>query len=296
MIRPVLLAALLLFASRVDAAPLRRPALMAYYESWLAPTSGSPFADLPASLDVLALAFARPDAVYDGTQLAGTGLQFSQSESVLRAAVAQLRKANPALRIVLSVGGSSYTGWGALDEHAIARLVRDLGLDGIDVDFEPADPGCVIEPSQVHCRSDAQWAAILRRLRAVLPRPALLTVPGWSVGAYGTGVWQSAAPGGPYAGMMLAPLHDPGAAAIDLVSVMAYDAGSSFKPAQAYAAYRAAWPGLLLGGVAVADGAPALPGPDGLMIYGWLTPAQKGQPSAADIARQMCQGWGRPKC
>lgn len=109
-------------------------------------------------------------------------------------------------------------------------------------------------------------------MRAALPRPALLTVPRWSVGAYGEGAWAQAEPRSPWTGSMLALLRSPAGAMIDLVSLMAYDTGPRLDPAKALAAYRAAWPGPVLMGASVADGAGWLQAsPDGAMLYGWLS-------------------------
>ena len=265
---------------------------MAYYESWLASGNHAGLDRLPAMLDIVALSFAKPDASYHGgLDLSQTGLQFSQPGPAVRDAVSALHRTNPDTRILLAVGGSSYKNWTGLDTAALARLVQDLKLDGVDVDFEPSDPQCHSTPGSVRCASDTEWEAILVRLRAAFPRPVMLTVPGWSVGAFGAGPWADARPRSPWTGSMLGPLRNPGPAAADLVSVMAYDAGPGFDPAQAYAAYRAAWKGPLLGGVSVESGSPALPGPDGLMIYGWLGQPPGGRPGAAAIALAACRQW-----
>ncbi len=243
-------------------------------------------------VDVVVLAFARPDARYaGGLDLGGTGLQFPHPGAVVRDAVARLHRNNPGTRVLLGIGGQTYGSWAALDTGAIALLVGDLGLDGVDVDFEPADPRCVANADGVRCMSDGAWKSALERLRAAPPRPAMLSVPGWSVGAFGAGPWRDARPRGPWTGSMLAPLRDPGMAAVDLVSVMAYGAGAGFDATRAYAAYRAAWPGALLGGVSVAAGTPAMATQDGLMIYGWLTRPPPGAPDAPAIAMAACRAW-----
>ena len=232
--------------------------LLAYVESWLERPATTPgelrLASPPAGLDLMALAFARPEMRYaGGLSLAGTGLQFSAGGAVLRQGLALARRSRPGLRIILSVGGATYqSGWGQLDAGHVAALVTDFGLDGVDVDFEPADPGCGPgAEGRVRCRSDAALIGAVTALRAALPRPALLTVAGWSTGAYGEGAFRTAPPGGHWMGSMLALLRHPVAATIDAVNVMSYDAGASYRSEQAAAAYRAAWPGTLLLGVAV---------------------------------------------
>src|SRR5690606_20879920 len=130
--------------------------------------------------------------------------------------------------------------------------VRDIGADGVDIDFEPSNPDCRRGGDErIACRSDARWQEYVSRLRAVLPRPFLLTVPGWSVGAYGEGRFADARPPSPWTGSMLSLLRSDQAANLDLVSIMAYDAGPAFDPLEALAAYREHWKGPLALGVQV---------------------------------------------
>lgn len=183
---------------------------------------------------------------YDGgLALGATGLQYPYDGRVLKGAVALLRQRQPGTRVILSIGGSAYPAWHRLNEQAVARLVADLGLDGIDIDFEPAEPGCRSEGGRTRCASDREFADIVTRLRRVLQRPALIAVAGWSVGAYGEGAWADAQPRSRYTGMMLNLLRGPAAGSIDLVAIMAYEAGPAYKPWQAFQAYRAVWPGPL---------------------------------------------------
>jgi len=59
--------------------------------------------------------------------------------------------------------------------------VKDLGADGIDIDYEPArDPGCHVDYANknVSCLADAEYQDVVGRLRAVLPRPYIVTLAG----------------------------------------------------------------------------------------------------------------------
>lgn len=204
-------------------------------------------AAIPGYVNIVALSFARPDMTYDGgLELAGTGLQYPYDGRVLKGAVALLRQRQPGTRVILSVGGSAYPAWHRLNEEAVGRLVRDLGLDGVDVDFEPAEPGCRSEGGRIRCVSDRDFADAVTRMRRVLPRPALIAVAGWSVAAYGEGTWANAQPRSRYTGMALNLLRGPTAASIDLVSIMAYEAGPTYNPWEAFQAYRAIWSGPLV--------------------------------------------------
>ncbi len=170
---------------------------------------------------------------------------------MLKQAIALLKARQPDIRVLLAVGGATYHGWDKLDEAALARLVRDLGADGVDFDFEPTDPRCIAVQGRMRCADDVLSVSLVRRLRAALPRPAVLSAAGWSVGAYGEGAFAGAPPRSPWTGAMLALLRSPAAAELDLVSIMSYDAGPSYRPAQAFRAYRAVWKGPLALGIAV---------------------------------------------
>ncbi len=319
-IAAVLLAAGLLFAGPAAAAD--RP-FLAYLASWYEPPAARPadtlIARLPGYVGILALGFARPDMIYpEGGELSGSGLQFPFAAPFLREAIATLKKRNPRTRVVVSVGGANYGRWDRYDAAALARLVRDIGADGVDLDYEPSDPGCAAAAGRVACRSDATWTALVARTRAALPRPLLLTVPGWSVGAYGEGAWAAARPPSPWTGSMLALLRAPEAAAIDLVSIMGYDAGPAFDPVEAFRAYRHHWRGPLAVGVQVLPSevagsprfTPAYAGRlldqvtrdplAGAMLYGLrLTPpgaVGADNPDAAILASTICRGLGARGC
>lgn len=306
---------------RADGLP-QRP-LLVYHDSWYERPATGPaattLAALPGYMNMVALSFVRPDAVYPGRlDLTGTGLQYGFSGTVLKDAIALLKQRQPGTRVLLAVGGANYANWGALNLDAIARLVRDLGADGVDLDFEPEVPGCSVRPpGRVRCLSDAAWQDLVARFRSAFPRPLLLTVPGWSIGAYGEGAFQNATPRGPYTGSMLNLLRSPQAEAIDLVSIMAYEGGPTFDPWQAYQAYRQAWKGPLALGVQVPPS--QLGGPDytvpmaerlarnvsqdpqgGMMLYPLLgrPPGAVGpdNPDGLLLAQALCRGLGLADC
>ncbi|WP_207482937.1 glycoside hydrolase family 18 protein [Arenibaculum pallidiluteum] len=299
-----------------------RPFLV-YHESWYErpATHGAAttLSILPAYMNMVALAFVRPDLVYaGGLDLQGTGLQYQFTGTVLRDAIAILKRDHPQTRVLLAIGGATYTNWRRLDAEAVARLVRDLGADGVDIDLEPPPPQCAADAAgKVRCLSDGVWLGAVRLLRAALPRPYLLTVPGWSVGAYGEGEWRNEPPASPYTGMLLPLLNAPEAASIDLVSIMAYDAGPSFDRWQAFRAYRQVWAGPLALGVQVRTDAAAEPSITaaeaeqlarrvadepraGMMLYPLLArpPGAVGpeNPDGRLLARALCRGLGSDGC
>jgi hypothetical protein len=249
--------AILLLALLCCAAGLPPHVIVVYHDSWdeiaAAGPAATSIAALPGYLGVVDLAFARPDLRYDGDlDLSGTGLEYHYSGTILRDSIALLKRRQPRTRVLLSIGGAAYHTWSGLNEAAIARLVHDLDADGVDIDYEPAHPGCAAGPDQdIHCRTDAVWQTLIRRFRTVLPRPALLTAAVWSVGAYGEGAFRESQPRSRYTGFMLSVLRSPAASQLDLLSIDAYDAGPDYRPLEAFRAYRTVWHGPLALGLEV---------------------------------------------
>ncbi len=311
-------AAFLAIAVLCGAAGLPPRVLVGYHDSWNehpATSAGQTMlARLPAHVNVVMLAFARPDMTYrGGLDLASTGLEFRMTGQVLKEAVAALKARNPATAVLLSVGGATYRRWNALDMAAVAALVRDLGLDGMDIDYEPRNPYCAAVNGRVSCATDARWEAILHDSRAALPRPMILTASVWSVGAYGEGAFADALPRARHTGFSLPMLRSPQAAALDLLAINGYDAGPSFDPLEAFRAYRAAWPGPLALGLAVRRKGGSGPFPTaaqaeaiarsvardplgGMMLYPLLAMPEGGGPTASGLATAMCRGLGMTGC
>ena len=295
---------------------------MVYHDSWdeLAATgpAATSIAALPGYLGVVDLAFVRPDLRYDGDlDLSQSGLEYRYSGTVLRDAIALLKQRHPRTRVLLSVGGAAYHAWRDLNEAAIARLVRDLGVDGVDIDYEPTHPACAASADQtIHCPTDAVWQALIRRFRSVLPRPALLTAAVWSVGAYGEGEFRAARPRSRYTGFMLSVLRSPAASQLDLLSIDAYDAGPDYDPLEAFRAYRAVWHGPLALGLEVRRRGGSGPffsaaqaetlarsiaqNGGGMMLYPLLAvPEGVKNPDAEDgraLSMAMCRGLGLKGC
>jgi hypothetical protein len=304
------------------AARLPDHVLVAYHDSWnelpVATAEQTTLAALPAYLDIVFLAFAKPDAIYRGDlDITRTGLEYRISGGVLRDAVALLKRRHPGTRVLLSVGGSTYKNWNELALPEILAFVRDFNLDGIDIDFEPADPQCSQGmDGRVACATDEAWRVIIGRSRIALPRPYLLTASVWSVGAYGEGDFGASRPPSDYTGIMLPLMRSMRAADIDLISINAYDAGSEYDPLEALRAYRTVWRGRLAIGVEVryAGGA----GPfystreaaalarevvrdprGGMMLYPLLARPEGGpadSPTGTALARALCQGMGQRTC
>lgn len=142
------------------------------------------------------------------------------------AALTALKRANPGLRTVLSIGGWGAGGFSdaALTPRSRAAFVEECielaaGFDGLDLDWEfPVSGG----PTQLtHRPEDRRNATLLaQRLRQGLGPARLLTA------ALPAGRLQSAGPYDPAESYELAALAD----LLDFVNLMTYDFGTGFSP------------------------------------------------------------------
>ena len=222
------------------------PHIAAYYQTWSAeigPTSllDETLVNLPAGLTEVLLAFVRPDIAYAGNlDLKDTGLEVPYPGSVLKASLTALKARLPGVRILISIGGETYTNWDKFDPDALKRFVRDFELDGVDLDFEPRSPNCQNRTGRVACQSDSTLFEVVKSARSALPRPYALWLTATNTGAYGEGAWRAQPPtGSPSYGAFVPLLRDGRySAMLDIINIMAYDAGPTFRPLEAYAAYR----------------------------------------------------------
>jgi chitinase len=223
-------------------------------EGWAADGSQTTLARLPAYVNVVNLSFMRPDSTYvaGSLNLSTTGLDVPYDGATLKAAVSALHSNQPGTRVMISVGGATYTNWAAFNATAVSQFVSDFGLDGADIDYEPASPNCTVSGGSVSCPSDSEFISTIRSMRQAMASPKWLSIAAFSVGAYGEGAWANAPPASNSTGLVLAVLKDAqAAAALDLVNIMAYDASDAFSPQQALAAYQHYFPGRVTLGIEV---------------------------------------------
>jgi chitinase len=289
-----------------------------YYESWSDSYAGSngadaPLAHLPSYVNVVNVSFMQPDTTYQPGSLVLRGTTFLDIQydgPTLKAAIAALHQANPNTRVLISVGGATLYNWGSFHPNAVAALVQDFGFDGVDLDYEPGTPNCTVGNAGVTCPTDAEYISVVNAMRAAMPRPKILSAAVWSVGAYGEGQWAKSQPmGSASTGIALALLKDPKAsAALDLLTVMSYDAGPTYDPKEALAAYHHYFPGKIAMGIEVppeawgghvettaeidslADAVSA-GGGAGLMLWAIQKPSQ-----AQVFATEMCNKLGLSSC
>jgi chitinase len=222
-------------------------------DSWASTGAATGLANLPSYVNVVNIAFMEPNSSYQAGSLSlgGTGLSFSYDGPTLRDAVSALHQRNPGTKVLVSVGGATYTGWSSFNPGAVAAFVNDFGFDGVDIDYEPTNPNCSSNGSTVQCTSDGEYVSVVNAMRNALARPRWVTIAAWSVGAYGEGTWASAPPqGSAYMGIALAVLKNA-SGALDLVNVMSYDASSAYSPEQALQAYQNYYHGKIAMGIEV---------------------------------------------
>jgi chitinase len=247
-------------AGASDAAGAQEKLFVGYYQTWSdawkATGAETALAHLPPYVNVVDIAFMQPDTTYARGSLAlgGTGVGVPYDGPTLKDAVTALHARAPGTKVMISVGGATFTNWSGFRPAAIADFVADFGLDGADVDYEPANPNCGNAGGRVACpSSDVEYVSVVTAMRAALPAGQWLSIAAFSVGAYGEGRFADALPtGSAYMGMSLALFKDARAsAALDLVNVMSYDAGPTYDPAQALAAYQTYFPGRIAMGIEV---------------------------------------------
>lgn len=256
----------------VTAAPTPVGKIVGYYETWLATSTWTPetysLAKIPAYVNTIPIAFAKPDATYTSGSFSGTGLDFTPAFSLVKSSVGIAQSKGQ--KILLSVGGATYQNFTKINVPALIGIVRDLGLDGIDLDFEPSGGNCSnLNTAQISCSTDAQLISIITQLRAGLDtiRPNMtLAAAVWSIGAYGTVNYPTTkyGPVGANSGIWVNPLKQVGNKFTEIY-LMSYDAGvytptgtacpagtaACYDPSAALLAYKSIFNGPIYQGIEV---------------------------------------------
>jgi hypothetical protein len=205
-----------------------------YFPTWSSPWTSDPTKmDLAGmkkefpTLDVVYISFASPDNTYvkGSKKWDGTGLSFSMDWNVVVDAIKILK--SQGVVVMLSVGGGSY--WSStklLNAKGSVDLMNDLGLDGIDIDWENG------------AAKDYELTDAIVKLHPLM-NGKYLTFAGFSTGAYGKD-------GGEYKGMNIDAMVKHGDK-IDWINIMSYDAGgpNMYDPLGALDCYRIYYPGPL---------------------------------------------------
>lgn len=209
-----------------------------YFESWSSVwssiASSFDLTNIPSPINIVLLAFATPACNYiqGSYSWKGTGLDFSSDFHIVKNSISLLRQRG--IVTMLSVGGASYS-YDTFNPDNIAALVKDLGVDGVDIDWEPSDGA----------NSASQLGPIIQGMRSSLETSSLLSIAAFSVGAYVDHFSNGTPSGGPYVGMSAPGLISNGHQ-LDFVNIMSYDASNEYDPTYAFKAYRDLYKGPLL--------------------------------------------------
>lgn len=213
--------------------------LGSYYESWSMQWTSSTNNHLTnvKHANIIYISFVSPNCTYKRGQntWAGTGLSFSSDFKVIKDSIAVLQARG--VVVMLSVGGATYPFDANYNADGAANLVKDLGLQGIDIDWENHD-------------QKAQFGKYISETRRALGDNYAVSAATFSVGAYGEGIYANAQPPSAYTGMSIAGLKSNGHQ-LDWINIMSYDASDVFDPLQAYDAHKALYKGPLLIGAEV---------------------------------------------
>jgi chitinase len=212
-------------------------AIGAYWQTWsdrwASDVKQHSLANIDPMVNVVFLAFARPNSSYKKGQnsFEGTGLEFCNEFKTVVAAIRILKERG--VVVMLSVGGGSYP-FDYFTPYAIVDLANDLGVDGIDIDWEDNRGKA----------ADMELGPIIHNMRQAYS--GLISAAVFSVGAYSNGEL----PPSDYTGMCIAGLKSNGHH-LDFVNIMSYDAGPTYDPKKAFKAYRDIYKGPLLLGLEV---------------------------------------------
>ena len=211
----------------------KRP-IGAYFESWAMNWTSSTNNTLTniKHANIIYLSFVSPDCTYKRGQNSwnGTGLSFSSDFQVIKDSIATLQKRG--VIVMLSVGGATYPFSANYNADGAANLVKDLNLNGIDIDWENHE-------------QKANFGKYIAETRRALGDEFAISAATFSVGAYGEGAFANAQPPSAYTGMSIPGLKSNGHQ-LDWLNLMTYDAGNTYDPLQAYDAHKAIFKGPLL--------------------------------------------------
>lgn len=219
--------------------------------------AASDFAKIPGVYTHVKIAFAQPDFSWSGiaaNSWSGTGVNFNATPADIKEVIRLLHILKK--KVILAVGGATYNNWAQLcseagmtgsTKTALAQFMIDMGVDGLDVDYEV---------SGVDATSIANYAHAIQAMREAVDAAGpgkLLTIAAWSTGAdytaatgagpFGVSYWGGDAgrerltfsrtvSGGPLDGRAIVSLFD-------VVDLMTYDAQTlHFDPITSFEQYR----------------------------------------------------------
>lgn len=244
-----------LFEGSATTYELTMPVFYDVWNSWndadgLSDPSNTRLAKIPPYSNIVLLMSCKPACTYvQGTVgtltfanfHAQTNMAWNDSAAAMKAATDLLRERNPDVKIILVVGGGGYDWTAGVNYDAICDLVKDMGWDGVCIDFEPIDYQfhCSVTGGVMSCSTDSFMQTIVTEFRSRLDRDEgfELHIYGTHVGCYGLGEWASSAPVTSNSGHMIALSQSAAGAMLDSIHYGGYDADASFDPLEGLDAY-----------------------------------------------------------
>lgn len=167
---------LLLWAFLLPFFPLKAqndPVVLAYFpswsETWANSGQSSKLRDIPAYVNHVFLAFARPNMRYvsNSFDISNTGIQVPYNGCALKESISALKLKG--IKVILSIGGETY--WGSpnaydIEYAQIKAFVDDFGFAGIDWDFEPNGSFATIG----NATNVAHFKNFINNSRAIMPK------------------------------------------------------------------------------------------------------------------------------
>lgn len=202
-----------------------------YYESW----GEYRLSDIQPPINIVFLSFTKPDCTYTkgSNTFANTGLDFEVLFGQVKNSINLLKSRG--IIVMLSIGGAGYKNWDGCNYDAIANLSNDLGVDGLDIDWEPESTS-----------SAGKLAGIIESMKKIIPN-GLISMAGYSTGAYINKYADSKPSGSSYKGVNAPGIQSHGNQ-LDFITIMSYDAGSydNYNPIDSFNSYRDIYKGPLL--------------------------------------------------
>ncbi|WP_051963386.1 Ig-like domain-containing protein [Deinococcus misasensis] len=245
-----------------------------YAGSWNTSLNDLVPANIPSYYTHVNLSFVKPQLAYkkgdylvNGFSDTNTGLQFVEGAAAnpwsppVKMTPEQAKKliANidalqaRGTKVYLSVGGWTYSneqhGWDSFNPSGLIDLAEDLGVDGVDLDWEAPTGACSGDATNFSCPGDTKAINILNNTYSTIQSRGLkfgISIAAWSTGAYyvkGT-QWEEGKVqwGSPYGGTMYNLVKKEGSK-LSHINLMSYDAGTYFDPRESFESYRAIYSG-----------------------------------------------------
>lgn len=215
----------------------------AYFQSWSSGWSSSAttldLTNLSNLVNIVFLSFAKPNLTYTSgsNSFSNTGLEFSSDFSIIKQSISLLKQRG--VVVMISVGGATYP-WDSYNIPALKALITDLGAHGLDIDWEPSGGAS----------GGSQLGPIISALRSGLGSNVLISLAGFSVGAYGKGAFANSTPASTNTGMCIPGLTSNGSQ-LDFINLMSYDASPVYDPTVGFSSYRTLFNGPILIGCEV---------------------------------------------